>query len=115
MNTIKTNQSVAQEMVQAFAANSTTVAEGTFFGTPIRAYFGEPQVNNNPVEVQQPWQASYETAVQIITEISEMGVLQENPTFFGVPIAEYFNRSDENIWQTILEDVSLLKPAPVAS
>ena len=113
MNTVITNQSVAQEMVQAFAANNATVVESTFFGTPIRAYFGEPQVNNNPVEAQQPWQASPETAVQMIGEITEMGVLQENPTFFGVPIAEYFNRSEENIWQVILEDVSLLTSAPV--
>ena len=77
--------------------------------------FGEPQVNENAAGLPAEWQVSREAAEQMVAEITRLGVRQENPTFFGVPIAEYFGRAEENIWQKILADVSAMKPATVAS
>ena len=111
MDTKKSNQSVAQEMIQAFNANEVTVSENTFFGVPIREYFGEPQVDEAAAQpLPQPFQVSREAAEQMVAEIVAMGVYQPLRTVFGIPIPEYFGRSEKGIWQKILDDVTQLAP-----
>lgn len=110
--TSKNNQSVVQTMLDAFQAQGVIVAENSFFGVPVRAYFGEPIVSERPIEAPDtPWQASRAVSQQMAAEFAAMGVQQTNPTFFGVPVAEYLGRAEKGIWQKIVEDLAAMSPA----
>ena len=109
MNTNKSNQTVAQQMIQAFKAKGATVAASTFFGVPIREYFGEPQVNK-AAATPLPFQVNREAAAQMVAEIVAMGAYQPQRTVFGIPIPDYFGRSEKGVWQKIMDDVTQLVP-----
>lgn len=95
-----------QAMNQAFAAQGVTVAEGTFFGLPIQAYFGASIVSANPVVLPAPQVADRTAAHQMQAAFVAMGVNQLHATVFGIPIAEYFGRPETGIWEKILREVS---------
>ncbi|MAU01841.1 MAG: hypothetical protein CL608_32290 [Anaerolineaceae bacterium] len=108
----KNNQSAVQTMLHAFQAQGATVAENSFFGIPVRAYFGEPVVNESPVAAPSaPWQANRALSGQMMAEFEAMGARQTDPTFFGVPVAEYLGRVEKGIWQKIVEDLAAMTPA----
>ena len=110
--TSKNNQSTAQTMLDAFQAQGVTVAENSFFGVPVRAYFGEPVVSQNPIEaLAAPWQANRAAAQQMTAEFAAMGARQTEPTFFGVPVAEYLGHVEKGIWQKIVEDLATMSAA----
>jgi hypothetical protein len=108
--TSKTKQTAAQAMLNAFQAQGAIVEESTFFGVPVRAYFGEPIVSQDPVVAPAgTWQINRTASVQMMAEFAAMGAQQIDPTFFGVPIAEYFGK---DIWRKILDDVMTHAPMP---
>jgi len=108
----KNNQSVVQTMLNAFQAQGATVAENSFFGVPVRAYFGEPAVSERPIEAPATqWQANRAASQQMAAEFAAMGAQQTTPTFFGVPVAEYFGRAEKGIWQKIVEDLAAMSAA----
>jgi len=108
----KNNQSAVQTMLNAFQAQGATVAENSFFGLPVQAYFGEPAVSENPIEAPAvSWQTNRAVSPQMMAEFEAMGARQTKPTFFGVPVAEYFGRVENGIWQKIIEDLAAMSPA----
>ena len=110
--TSKNNQSAVQTMLNAFRAQGATVAENSFFGIPVRAYFGEPVASESPIEAPAaPWQTNRALSGHMMAEFEAMGARQTNPTFFGVPVAEYFGRMDKDIWQKIVEDLAAMSAA----
>jgi len=109
--TRKTKQTAVQTMLNTFQAQGATVAENSFFGVPVRAYFGEPIVSESPIEAPAAaWQVSRAAAGQTIAKFVAMGAKQTNPTFFGILVSEYFGRVEKGIWQKIVEDLAAMSP-----
>jgi hypothetical protein len=109
----KNNQSAVQTMLNAFQVQGVTVAENSFFGVPVRVYFGEPAVSQNPIEAPTaPWQTNRAVSEQMVAEFETMGARQVKPTFFGIPVAEYLGRRiEQDIWQKIVEELAAMSPA----
>jgi hypothetical protein len=50
-------------------------------------------------------------AQKMLAAFQAQGVTVEEPTFFGIPVSEYFGRSEKGIWHKILDDVTVYAPA----
>ena len=101
------NQSIATKMLVEFQQFGVTVSENLFFGIPYSEYFAAPDTSGTPSPaLQQPWTTDRQTAQQTVANFAAMNLIQTEPTFFGIPVEVYFGRTEEGIWEQILQDVT---------
>ena len=104
---MNTNQTIAEQTIANFQQQEVTVSANSFFGIPIPEYFGgEKRSKTASVTPHQIWEFNPQPARQMVAELEKMGIVQTKPTFFGIPIPEFFSRSDNGVWQQILDDLT---------
>ena len=106
------NQSIATKMLEEFQQFGVTVSENLFFGIPVSEYFATPTISGTSSPApQQPWATNRQPAQQTVNNFATMNLIQTNPTFFGIPVEAYFDRTNEGIWEQILHDITPVNTA----
>ena len=103
------NQSIAAQTLGEFQQFGVTHSENFFFGIPVSDYFAQPDaIGAGEPSPAQSWVTDRQPVQHMITRFAEMNRIQTKPTFFGVPVADYFGRTEDDIWEQILHDVTTL-------